>query len=62
MIIQFGHVCENPTEWEQRFEQRDFNENNYQGKVSTPICSEKTTFPIILQTFIYDDFHKTRIP
>ncbi|XP_014223770.1 uncharacterized protein LOC106650317 [Trichogramma pretiosum] len=33
MIIQFGHVCENPTEWEQRFEQRDFNSNHYQGKM-----------------------------
>lgn len=33
MIIQFGHVCENPHEWEQRFEKRDFNQNLYQGKV-----------------------------
>ncbi|KAJ8668801.1 hypothetical protein QAD02_000060 [Eretmocerus hayati] len=33
MTIQFGHVCENPNEWEQRFEQRDFNKNHYQGKM-----------------------------
>jgi hypothetical protein len=33
MVIQFGHVCENPNEWEQRFEQRNFNENHFQGKV-----------------------------
>lgn len=33
MTIQFGHVCENPHEWQQRFEKRDFNKNNHQGKV-----------------------------
>ncbi|OXU25172.1 hypothetical protein TSAR_005629 [Trichomalopsis sarcophagae] len=33
MTIQFGHVCENPNEWEQRFEQRDFNKNHHQGKM-----------------------------
>ncbi|XP_015604822.1 uncharacterized protein LOC107272309 [Cephus cinctus] len=31
--IQFGHVCENPNEWEQRFEQKDFEKNHHQGKV-----------------------------
>lgn len=32
-VIQFGHVCENPTEWEQRFEQKDFGTNRHSGKV-----------------------------
>ncbi|XP_011869334.1 PREDICTED: uncharacterized protein LOC105562838 [Vollenhovia emeryi] len=31
--IEFGHVCENPTEWEQRFERKDFDNNRYSGKV-----------------------------
>ena len=33
MTIQFGHVCENPNEWEQRYEQRDFKNNHHKGKV-----------------------------
>ncbi|XP_051168200.1 uncharacterized protein LOC127285992 [Leptopilina boulardi] len=33
LLFQFGHVCENPTEWEQRFEQKDFENNRHQGKV-----------------------------
>ena len=32
--LQFGHVCENPNEWQQRFEKNDFDDNRYQGKVS----------------------------
>lgn len=32
--LQFGHVFENPREWQQRFEQNDFDENRFQGKVS----------------------------
>lgn len=31
--IEFGHVCENPNEWEQRFERKDFDKNRYSGKV-----------------------------
>ncbi|XP_050457945.1 uncharacterized protein LOC126854870 [Cataglyphis hispanica] len=31
--IEFGHVCENPSEWEQRFEQRDFDNNHHSGKI-----------------------------
>ncbi|XP_071644297.1 uncharacterized protein [Temnothorax longispinosus] len=31
--VEFGHVCENPTEWEQRFERKDFDNNCYSGKV-----------------------------
>ncbi|XP_071644689.1 uncharacterized protein [Temnothorax longispinosus] len=31
--VEFGHVCENPTEWEQRFERKDFDNNRYSGKV-----------------------------
>lgn len=31
--IEFGHVCENPNEWEQRFERKDMGKNSYQGKV-----------------------------
>ncbi|XP_043278600.1 uncharacterized protein [Venturia canescens] len=31
--IQFGHVCENPHEWEQRFERKDLKNNQHQGKV-----------------------------
>ncbi|XP_025988111.2 uncharacterized protein LOC105207666 [Solenopsis invicta] len=31
--LEFGHVCENPSEWEQRFERKDFDNNRYSGKV-----------------------------
>ncbi|XP_025270972.1 uncharacterized protein LOC105251549 [Camponotus floridanus] len=31
--IEFGHVCENPNEWEQRFEQKDFDNNRHSGKI-----------------------------
>lgn len=31
--IEFGHVCENPSEWEQKFERRDFDNNRHSGKV-----------------------------
>lgn len=31
--IEFGHVCENPTEWEQRFERKEFDNNRHSGKV-----------------------------
>lgn len=34
--IQFGHVCENPKEWEQRFEERDYEKNRHLGKVMPP--------------------------
>ncbi|XP_043473190.1 uncharacterized protein LOC122505552 [Leptopilina heterotoma] len=33
LLFQFGHACENPTEYEQRFEQRDFENNRHHGKV-----------------------------
>ncbi|XP_046145122.1 uncharacterized protein LOC114872226 isoform X2 [Osmia bicornis bicornis] len=31
--LQFGYVCENPMQWEQRFEEKDFAENRHRGKV-----------------------------
>ncbi|XP_043264919.1 uncharacterized protein LOC122404762 [Colletes gigas] len=31
--LQFGHICENPIEWEQRFEEKDFSKNRHRGKV-----------------------------
>lgn len=31
--IEFGHVCEDPDEWEQRYERRDEETKRYQGKV-----------------------------
>lgn len=31
--LQFGYVCENPTQWEQRFEEKDFSKNRHRGKV-----------------------------
>nr|XP_033326772.1 uncharacterized protein LOC117220669 [Megalopta genalis] len=31
--LQFGYVCENPIQWEQRFEEKDFLENRHRGKV-----------------------------
>ncbi|RLU17465.1 hypothetical protein DMN91_009700 [Ooceraea biroi] len=31
--IEFGHVYENPSEWEQKFERKDFDNNRYSGKV-----------------------------
>ncbi|XP_076244114.1 uncharacterized protein LOC143185205 [Calliopsis andreniformis] len=31
--LQFGYVCENPSGWEQRFEEKDLLENRHRGKV-----------------------------
>uniref|UniRef100_A0A0C9RKW8 MltF_0 protein n=1 Tax=Fopius arisanus TaxID=64838 RepID=A0A0C9RKW8_9HYME len=31
--FHFGHVFENPNEWEQRFEKTDVENNQFQGKV-----------------------------
>ncbi|XP_015121900.1 uncharacterized protein LOC107044509 [Diachasma alloeum] len=31
--FHFGHVFENPNEWEQRFEKKDIENNQFQGKV-----------------------------
>ncbi|XP_076633888.1 uncharacterized protein LOC143348022 [Colletes latitarsis] len=31
--LQFGHICEDPIEWEQRFEEKDFSKNRHRGKV-----------------------------
>ncbi|RZC36828.1 uncharacterized protein BDFB_011843, partial [Asbolus verrucosus] len=31
--IEFGHVCETPQEWEQRFEKINFHDRKHQGKV-----------------------------
>ncbi|XP_054260384.1 uncharacterized protein LOC128985034 [Macrosteles quadrilineatus] len=30
--LEFGHVCENPHEWEQRYERQDQDKKRYQGK------------------------------
>lgn len=31
--LQFGYVCENPIQWEQRFEEKDLSNNRHRGKV-----------------------------
>ncbi|KAJ1522925.1 hypothetical protein ONE63_002064 [Megalurothrips usitatus] len=31
--IEFGHVCEDPDEWEQRFERKDLDKEHHQGQV-----------------------------
>jgi hypothetical protein len=31
--IEFGHVCENPHEWEQRYEKKDLAKHRHQGQV-----------------------------
>ncbi|KOX80311.1 hypothetical protein WN51_07976 [Melipona quadrifasciata] len=31
--LQFGYVCENPVQWEQRFEEKDLPNNRHRGKV-----------------------------
>lgn len=31
--LEFGHVCENPDEWEQRYERKDLKNHRDQGKV-----------------------------
>lgn len=33
--IEFGHVCESPSDWEQRFEKINLAENSRKGKVFT---------------------------
>ena len=30
---EFGHVCETPEDWEQRFEKINFHDRSHQGKV-----------------------------
>lgn len=32
--LEFGHVFEDPSVWEQRYEKKDFDTQRYQGKVS----------------------------
>ncbi|XP_043791933.1 uncharacterized protein LOC122714561 [Apis laboriosa] len=32
--LQFGYVCENPIQWEQRFEEKDLSNNRHRGKVT----------------------------
>lgn len=31
--LEFGHVFETPSKWEQRFEKNDIENKRYQGKV-----------------------------
>ncbi|XP_044727474.1 uncharacterized protein LOC123291082, partial [Chrysoperla carnea] len=31
--LEFGHVCEGPHDWEQRYERKDFGAKKHQGKV-----------------------------
>ncbi|KAK3928419.1 tRNA modification GTPase MnmE [Frankliniella fusca] len=31
--VEFGHVCEDPNEWEQRFERKDLDKDHHQGQV-----------------------------
>jgi hypothetical protein len=33
--IEFGHVCEDPQEWEQRYEKKDLAKQRHQGQVAT---------------------------
>lgn len=35
--IEFGHVCEDPHNWEQRYEKKDFKNHRDMGKVTTII-------------------------
>lgn len=32
--IEFGHVCEDPNTWEQRYEKKDFKNHRDMGKVN----------------------------
>jgi hypothetical protein len=34
--IEFGHVCEDPHTWEQRYEKKDLAKHRHQGQVATP--------------------------
>lgn len=31
--VEFGHVCEDPNDWEQRFERKDLDKQHHQGQV-----------------------------
>jgi len=33
--IEFGHVCEDPHVWEQRYEKKDLAKQRHQGQVAT---------------------------
>jgi len=33
--IEFGHVCEDPHGWEQRYEKKDLAKQRHQGQVAT---------------------------
>lgn len=30
---EYGHICENPDEWEQRYERKDHDTKHYIGQV-----------------------------
>lgn len=33
--IEFGHVCEDPHEWQQRYEKKDLAKQRHQGQVAS---------------------------
>lgn len=36
--LEFGHVCEDPHNWEQRYERKDFKNHRDMGKVTIPFA------------------------
>lgn len=46
--IEFGHVCETPEDWEQRFEKINLQDKQHQGKVLLHCLKNLFTFTHLL--------------
>ncbi|KAJ4441147.1 hypothetical protein ANN_10997 [Periplaneta americana] len=49
--IEFGHVCEDPHEWEQRYEKKDLAKHRHQGQVATRSRRRGTSNRSLLSLF-----------
>jgi hypothetical protein len=45
--IEFGHVCEDPHDWEQRYEKKDLAKQRHQGQVATATGTGTGYWPFI---------------
>jgi hypothetical protein len=56
--IEFGHVCEDPHEWEQRYEKKDLAKQRHQGQVAT---ATPTGFWLFYNRYFYVSFHSLAV-
>jgi hypothetical protein len=48
--IEFGHVCEDPHGWEQRYEKKDLAQHRHQGQVA---IATGTGYWLLLNRYFY---------